>query len=129
MSGELSIPNAPWWLNHSQVILRGLLKASDEAWIQNKMISVTGQGVNAVVESNPGNVTILKVQRMVLQGTVAVMLKDGSKYEVSLPQNVGDLLSADLAYISSRIDLASQPMSAEEQVAFLDSAQGQSGES
>lgn len=129
MSSEIAVPNAPWWLPHSTVLLKGVLKGSDEAWIQNNMISVSGSGQNAVVESNPGNLTLLKVQRMVKQGTVAVMLKDGSKYEVILPKDVGELLSADLAYIVSRIDLLSQPMSAEEQVAFLASVNGQSGES
>jgi hypothetical protein len=129
MSTEISIPNAPWWQNHSQVLLKGVLKASDEAWIQNKMISVSGVGANATVESNPGNSSILKVQRMVQQGTVSVMLKGGQKYEVSLPKDAGELLATDLAYINSQIDALSAPMSAEEQQAFLASANAQSGES
>lgn len=129
MSNEIGLVNAPWWLPHSTVLLKGVLKASDEAWIQNSMISVTGAGQNAVVETNPGNSTILKVKRMVQQGTVAVMLRGGQKYEVSLPKDAGELLSADLAYIVGQIDAMSQPMSAEEQQAFLESANGQSGES
>ena len=125
----IGIPNADWWLPHSTVLLKGVLKASDEAWISNNMISVTGAGQNAVVESTPGNQTILKVKRMVQQGTVAVMIRGGQKYEVSLPKDAGELLSADLAYIVGQIDAMSMPLSVEEQAAFLDSAQGQSGES
>ena len=125
----IGLENAPWWMPGSSVVLKGLFLASDEAWIANKMVSVQGSGANAVVETNSGNMTILKVQRMVQQGTVAVMLKGGARYEVHLPQDAGKLLAADLAWIASRIDLASQPMTAEEQAAFLASAQGPSGES
>ena len=126
MANEISLDNAPWWMNHSQVLLKGMFLAEDEAWIANHMVSVQGSGQNAVVETHSGEATILKVQRMVQQGVVAVMLKGGIKYEVQLPKDASKLLATDLAYISSRIDLASQPMTAEEQAAFLASAQGQS---
>lgn len=129
MSSEIGLENAPWWLPHSQVLLKGVFLAEDEAWVTNHLVSVQGSGQNAVVETNSGSMTILKVQHMVQQGTVAVMLKGGTKYEVQLPKDAGKLLAADLAYISSRIDLVSAPMTAEEQVAFLASAGEQSGES
>ena len=73
-----------------------------------------------------GSVAVLKVQRMVRQGTVAIMLRGGAKYEVSLPAQANKLTITDLNYIIGQIDVLSQPMSVEEQQAFLASANGHS---
>jgi hypothetical protein len=125
MDTTISIQNAPWWANHSHVILRGLYTASDEAHVTNSIVSVTGAGTaNVGMETRAGDQAILKVQRMVAQGTVAVMLRSGHKYEVQLPGDAGKLLPTDLSYISAQIDALSQPMSAEEQTAFLASQNG-----
>lgn len=122
---EMTITNAPWWQNHSFCRLKGLYLAEDEAAVANSMVTITGAGTaQANVETRAGDQVLLKVQRMVVQGTVAVMLRTGQKYEVSLPGEVGKLLPTDLKYISDQIDAMSQPMSAEEQTAFLASQNG-----
>lgn len=121
----ISIENAPWWQPHSHVLLKGLYLAEDEAFVANSIVSITGAGTaNAAVETRAGDQALLKVQRMVKQGTVAVMLRTGQKYEVSLPGEVGKLLSVDISYIADQIDAMSKPMSAEEQAAFLASQNG-----
>lgn len=123
----IGIPNAPWWLNNSTVVLKGLYLAEDDAWVTNNMLTIQGAGTTgATVESHGGDQQILKVQRMVRQGTVAVMLRGGATYEVTLPQEAKKLLQVDLDYISKQIDALSQPMSAEEQEAFLASANAHS---
>ncbi len=116
----IAITNAAWWLNHSHVLIRGLYTAADEAFVANSIVTITGAGTaQASVETRAGDQALLKVQRMVLQGSVSVMLRGGQKYEVALPGEVGKLLPGDLAYISAQIDAMSQPMSAEEQADFL----------
>lgn len=123
----IPLPNAPHWLNHSNVTLKGLYLAADEAWVTNQMVSVKNNGTETSVETRTGDQSLLKIQRMVKSGTVAVMLRNGSTYEVQLPQDAGKLLPGDVAYILEQIDAAGKPMTAEEQQAFLASANGQSG--
>lgn len=122
----IGLVNAPHWLNHSNVVLKGLYLASDEAWVTNQMVSVKNSGGETSVETKTGDQALLKIQRMVKSGTVAVMLRNGSTYEVNLPQDAGKLLPGDVAYIVEQIDVAGKPMSAEEQAAFLASANAQS---
>lgn len=123
MDNSIAIQNAPWWQPHSHVLLKGLYLAEDDAFVANGIVAVTGVGTpNATMETRPGDQALLKVQRMVKQGTVAVMLRTGQKYEVNLPGEAGKLLPIDLAYITEQIDAMSQPMSAEEQASFLKSA-------
>lgn len=125
MDSTITIQNAPWWQPHSHVLLKGLYLAEDEAYVANAIIAITGAGTaSPQMETRTGDQTLLKVQRMVRQGTVAVMLRTGQKYEVSLPGEVGKLLPIDLAYIAAQIDATSQPMSAEAQKSFLASANG-----
>lgn len=123
----IPIPNAPHWLNHSMVVLKGPVLASDGAWVTNQIIAAeraSADGEN--VESHAGDQLLFKVKRMVKEGTVAVMLKGGAKYEVSLPKDVNKLLLVDLAYISQQIDATSEPMNAQEQADFLASVNGRS---
>lgn len=122
----IGISNAPHWLNHSNVVLKGLYLAADEAWVTNQMVSVKNSGGETSVETKTGDQALLKIQRMVKSGVVAVMLRNGSVYEVNLPQDAGKLLPSDVAYIVEQIDVAGKPMSAEEQAAFLASANAQS---
>jgi hypothetical protein len=123
----IGISNAPHWLNHSYVTLRGLYLAADEAWVTNQMVSVKNSGGETSVETRTGDQNLLKIQRMVTSGKVAVMLRNGSTYEVNLPQDAGKLLPSDVAYIVEQIDAAGKPMTAEEQAAFLASANAPSG--
>lgn len=123
LNNAITIKNADHWLNHSHVILKGLFLAGDDAYIANNITSVQGAGtanVNVVMRS--GDQTRLKIERMVASGTVAVMLRGGSTYEVDLPTGADNLLPVDAAYILAQIDAMSQPMSAEEQADFLKSA-------
>jgi hypothetical protein len=122
----IGIINAPHWLNHSYVTLKGLYLAADEAWVTNQMVSVKNNGTETTVETRSGDQAMLRIQRMVTSGKVAVMLRNGSTYEVNLPQDAGKLLPSDMAYILEQIDAAGKPMSAEEQAAFLASANAQS---
>lgn len=116
----IGIDNAQHWLNHSYVQLKGLYLAEDEAHVANSIVSIQGAGTaNPTMGMRAGDQNLIKVQRMVSEGKVAVMLRGGHKYEVNLPGEVGKLLPADLAYISAQIDAMSQPMSAEEQARFL----------
>lgn len=129
------IKNAEWWLNHSVVTLSGLYTAAKQAEVTNAMVSIQGTGTaNPVVETKAGDEALLKIQCMVRPGSkVAVKLapyeegEDGEVYEVNLPEEVGDLLPADIAYISARIDAISKPMSAREQKNFLDGVKGRAG--
>lgn len=124
---SISVNNAPWWLPHSTVALKGVYLAEDDAAINNQAqtLSLQREGTsNATLTNNSGSVAILKVQRMVTQGTVAVMMRGGKKHEVSLPTQANKLSILDLNYIIEQIDALSQPMSAEEQAAFLASANG-----
>lgn len=126
----IGLTNAPWWLNHSTVSLKGLYLAEDDAWVNNNIVRVQNANTpNASVETRPGDQAILKIQRMVQSGTVAVMLRGGATYSVSLPNEANKLLPADRDYILSQIDALSQPMSAEEQQAFLASASAPSAAS
>lgn len=133
MDNTIAIPNAPWWQPHSHVLLKGLYLTEDDAAItnQSQIFSVntqTGNANNVTAQGQMGSLAVLKVQRMVTQGTVAVMLRSGATYEVSLPRQAGKLLVPDLNYILTQIDAMSQPMSAEEQQLFLAPANGHAGE-
>lgn len=124
----IAIENAPWWLPHSHVLLKGPYLAEDDAFVSNQTqkFSVEGAGTANVTAQaqSMGNAAIYKVQRMVSQGTVAIMLRGGVKHESSLPSQVNQLSIIDLNYIIAQIDALSQPMSAEEQQTFLASQNG-----
>lgn len=123
----ITIPNAPWWQPHSHVQLKGLYLAEDDAFVTNQTstFSVNGAGTaNVTAQAQPGNSAIYKIQRMVRQGTVSIMLRGGAKYEVSLPAQANRLTITDVNYIIEQIDALSQPMSVEEQQAFLLSQNG-----
>lgn len=122
----LSIPNAPWWLNHSQVVAKGRLLAGDTAAITNDIVSTEIVNNTPVMITRGGNANILKVQRMITYGKVAVMDPDGETHEVTLPDEADQLFDADLNYICAQIDAKSRPLSIEEQKAFLASANGHS---
>jgi hypothetical protein len=119
---SVSILNAPWWLNHSIVICKGRLLAGDVAEINNSMVTMEVVNGVPVVITKGGNQAILKVQRMITQGTVAVLDDEGDPYEVSLPKDAHLLYQEDLEYICAQIDAKGKPMSAEAQKAFLASA-------
>lgn len=105
---ERSLVNAPHWMPHSYVLLKGIFTLGDDAHISN------------AVEGHRGDTALVKIQYMVKEGTVAVMLPpDGEKYEVKLPGEAGKLLDADAAYILEQINATSKPMSAKEQEDFL----------
>lgn len=123
----ITIPNAPWWAPHSQVLLKGLYLAEDDAYVTNQAstFSVNGAGTaNVTAQAQAGNQIIYKVQRMVKQGTVSILLRGGAKYDVSLPSQANRLTITDINYIIGQIDSLSQPMSAEEQQSFLASQNG-----
>jgi hypothetical protein len=127
MANAIGITNAQHWLNHSHVELKGLYLAGDEAFVTNNMVSFQGTGASASVQTLAGNQGLLKIQRMVLPGSVvAVMLRDGTTYEVALPNDVENLFPDDLAYISAQIDAISKPMTEQEQADFLKSVNARS---
>jgi len=122
----LAIKNKDNWLNHSHILTRGRMTAGDMAEIANDMVSVEVVNNVPVVITKAGSQSILKVQRMVTQGVVAVLLDNGDdepeRYEVHLPEQADQLLPDDLDYICVQIDARSKPMSVEEQKRFLNSA-------
>ncbi len=120
----LSIPNAPWWLNHSQVLAKGRLLAGDTAAITNDLVETTVVNGIPVMSNKGGNMNILKVQRMITYGKVAVMDPDGETHEVTLPDQADQLFDTDLNYICAQIDAKSRPLSIEEQKRFLNSVNG-----
>lgn len=125
----ITIDNAPWWAPHSHVVLRGLFLAEDEAAINNQAqtLSFNREGAsNGTLTNQAGSATILKVQRMVQQGTVSVLLHGGRKHDIALPSQASRLSTTDLNYINEQIDLVSRPMTAEEQMRFLASQNGRS---
>lgn len=115
----IALPNAPWWLNHSHVLTKGRMTAGDTAAITNSLVSAEIVNGTPVMITRGGNLSIEKVKRMVTSGTVAVMLDDGEKHEVHLPEQAEDLLDDDLTYICAQIDAKGRPMNAEELKAFL----------
>lgn len=121
-----SIPNAPHWLNHSFVIAKGRMLSGDVAEITNGMVTVEVVNGTPIVITKAGSQNLLKVQRMITSGTVAVMDSDGEKYEVKLPDDAHLLYQEDLEYICAQIDAKSKPLSVEEQKRFLNSANGHS---
>lgn len=118
---DFPIKNAPWWMNHSHVVLKGLYLAGDDAAIAD---ASRGQ---------PGAAALMKIRTMVKSGVVAVMMRTGTdaegkplgeKHEVKLPGEVEKLLLPDLLYINEQIDALGRPMSAEEQADFFAAASG-----
>ncbi len=102
-------------MNHSIVLLKGIQTLDDNAQVANAS------------EGHRGDSARIKIQHMVTQGKVAVMLApDGEKYEVDLPKDAGRLLDADALYILEQIEAVSKPMSMEEQKVFLARANGHS---
>ncbi len=119
---QISIPNAPWWLPHSQVIAKGRLLAGDTAAITNGVVSADVINGVPVMVTKGGDLNIIKVQRMITYGKVAVMDPDGETHEVTLPAEAEHLFDDDLNYICAQIDAKSHPLSAEEQKRFLPAA-------
>lgn len=116
----LAIENAPWWLNHSQVVVKEDMLAEDQEWITNQLARVVNPGTQfASMEVSAGSSNILLVKRMVMSGTVAVNRPNGRVKTVSLPQDAGKLLSQDLDYIVAQINKNNEPMSAQAQTDFL----------
>src|SRR6202040_3873867 len=105
MDETVQIENAAHWENHSFVRVRDEFLAEDEAWITNQIVKVQKSGnAKAEVETCPGDSNIYKVQRMVIEGVVAVRLRNGRVKTINLPVNAGKLLASDLNYIVSKID-------------------------
>jgi len=123
MEETIHIPNAPWWEAHSRVLIKEDFTAGDEAWINNQVSKLKGAGSNKPsIDMQLGNIRILTVQRMVVEGVVAVKRRNGRVKTVQLPQEVERLLKSDIDYIMSQIDEANPDMTEEEQTDFLDSA-------
>jgi hypothetical protein len=121
---QIPIPNAEWWMPHSQCIAKGRLLAGDTAAITNGIVSADIVNGTPVMVTKGGNINILKVQRMISYGKVAVMDPDGEIHEVTLPEQADQLFDTDLNYICAQIDAKSRPLTLEEQKAFLASANG-----
>jgi hypothetical protein len=126
----IGIANAPWWMNNSTVILKGLYLAEDDAYVANNLVSVQNPGEsNMEVQTLQGSQGLLKLQRMVSKDSVvSVMLRSGDVHTVNLPSDAGQLLPIDVTYILTQINAMSQPMSAQEQIDFLASANAPSEE-
>lgn len=119
----IAIENAPWWLNHSQVVIKEDMLAEDQEWVTNQIVRVVNAGTpQATVETLPGSSNRLLVQRMVVSGVVAVNRPNGRVKTVNLPQDAGKLLSQDLDYIVAQINKLNEPMDAQAQADFLPSA-------
>jgi hypothetical protein len=119
----IDIDNAPWWEPGSGVVLKEDLLAEDEAYINNRLMKVTGlESGNPQMENQSGSQGIFKVERMIIRGTVIVKRPGNRVKRVSLPEGAGQLMARDLAYIVKQIDRLNPPMSAEEQRDFLPTA-------
>lgn len=126
----IGIINAPWWLNHSHVLIREDMLAEDSAWIANQSTRLVGAGTaNPQIEFQAGNTNIFLVKRMVVQGIVAVKRANDRVKTVHLPQEAEKLLSQDLDYIVAQINKHNQPMTEDEQRDFLPGVNGHSGTS
>jgi len=125
----VQIPNAPWWLPHSHVIVKEDFLASDEAWIQNHLgnkMKIDKNSKNPEVDMLMGNVNILLVARMVVQGVVAVKRTSDRIKTVSLPAEADKLLKNDIDYICAEINRLNPDMEEDEQEDFLAGANGHS---
>src|SRR5689334_10415369 len=96
---QLPIPNASWWMPHSQVIAKGRMLAGDTAAITNGVVSTEIINGMPVVITKGGDANLLKIKRMITYGKVAVMDPDGEKHEVTLPGEADQLFDQDLNYI------------------------------
>lgn len=124
----IGIPNASWWMPHSQVLIKEDLLAEDQEWITNQTTRIINPGTQfARVEQSVGSAGILLVKRMVVQGVVAVKRSNDRVKTVNLPQEANKLLSQDIEYITEQIGKYNQPMSTQEQQDFLTSASEPSG--
>jgi hypothetical protein len=123
----IGIPNASWWENHSQVLIKEDLLAEDQEWITNNTTKVVNPGTQfARTEQSLGSVNILLIKRMVVSGVVAVKRSGDRIKTVNLPQDASKLLAQDVDYIVGEISKYNAPMSDQEQSDFLNSAGGQS---
>lgn len=127
----IGIENAKWWLPQSHVVIKEDLLVSDQEWITNQTIKIAAVGNtnggngNAEVESRLGSANRLLIERMVVEGVVAVSRPRGRVKTVHLPAEASQLLQADLDYIVEQINALTQPMTAAEQKDFLPGAKGQ----
>lgn len=125
---SIPIDNAPWWEDGSSVSIKEDYLAEDEAYVNNGMMKVVGlESGKPEMQNNSGSQGILKVERMVIQGTVRVKRGDAKRgteriKTVLLPQDARLLMARDLNYIVKQIDAYNPPMTAEEQESFLPSA-------
>ncbi len=79
MEETIHIPNASWWEAHSRVLIKEDFTAGDEAWINNQVSKLKGAGSNKPsIDMQLGNIRILTVQRMVIEGVVAVKRRKDS---------------------------------------------------
>jgi hypothetical protein len=126
----VQIPNAPWWENNSYVVVKEDFLEEDSAWVQNHLNwqarTDRNNKQNSAIDAQIGNVNILTIQRMVVQGLVAVKRRDGRIKTVNLPTDAGKLLKNDSDYIMAEINKLNPDMAEEAQEAFLASANGQS---
>jgi hypothetical protein len=119
----VDIANASWWEPGSGVVIKEDLLAEDEAYIANHMMIVSGlESGKPQMENQSGAQGIFKVERMVVRGTVIVKRPGDRIKRVLLPEQAGQLMARDLAYIVKQIDTLNPPMSAEEQADFLPAA-------
>lgn len=119
----IGIENAAWWLNHSHVLIREDFTADDQEWVANQGTRVVNPGTQfARIEANLGSENRLLVQRMVVEGVVAVKRANDRIKTVNLPKDVSQLLAQDLNYIVAQIQKYNAPMSEEQQADFLPDA-------
>lgn len=128
----IAIPNAPWWLPHSHVLLKEDYTAADESWVlaRTAKMSVQAGSTKATGEVQMGKDRgVLQIERMTIPGSVvAVQRRNGRVKTVHLPQEAEKLLVTDLAYIIGQIEALNEVMTPEEQADFLPGAPAPSEE-
>lgn len=90
---------APWFKPHEYVLIQGEMSTEDDIAIQNKLAKVRGQGKEAEITMNLGDVKLMVMQRLVKGWnlTKTVPHGDGTR-EVPIPYSLANILRLSKRY-------------------------------
>lgn len=120
----IQLTNAKHWEPNSIVFVKEDYCAGDEAWAINQLLAIAPDSQQATGRHKD----ILIIKRLVQPGSQVTVRRSGGRVKtVQLPAQAEELLISDLNYIAAQIQKINEPMSEEEQAAFLASASAPSG--
>lgn len=130
---EVESIRAPWFKPGEYVIIKTVMKAGDDAWIQDQLVrteigqKLKKEGMNLKIQV--GTTKLASVKRMVKGWNIlqTVRQSDGSAIEVPLiysPENVEELPKTYYDFIAKEISDRNPDMDEQEEQDFLPPASG-----